>query len=96
MITRYLCYTIRENRTSVLLLEQPYIVVHNIKGDAVCQGKGKEDHQAIGRFDVRKGKKMDRELINLFVQLGEAEKDIILAAAKALLSGEEASSSAPA
>ena len=96
MITRYLCYTIRENRTSVLLLEQPYIVVHNIKGDAVCQGKGKEDHQAIGRFDGRKGKKMDRELINLFVQLGEAEKDIILAEAKALLSGEEASSSAPA
>ena len=71
-------------------------MVHNIKGDAVCQGKGKEDHQAIGRFDVRKGKKMDRELINLFVQLGEAEKDIILAEAKALLSGEEASSSAPA
>ena len=77
-------------------MKQPYIVVHNINGDAVCQGKGKEDHQAIGRFDVRKGKKMDKELMNLFVQLGEAEKDIILAAAKALLSGEEASSSAPA
>lgn len=39
---------------------------------------------------------MDRELINLFVQLGDVEKDIILAAAKALLSGEEASPSAPA
>lgn len=39
---------------------------------------------------------MDRELMDLFVQLGEAEKDIILAAAKALLSGEEASPSAPA
>ena len=77
-------------------MKQPYIVVHNINGDAVCQGNGKEDHQAIGRFDVREGKKMDRELINLFVQLGEAEKDIILAEAKALLSGEEASSSAPA
>lgn len=77
-------------------MKQPYIVFHNINGDAVCQGKCKEDHQAIGRFDVRKGKKMDRELINLFVQLGEAEKGIILAAAKALLSGEEASSSAPA
>lgn len=89
-------YNKETNRTSVLLLEQPYIVVHNIKGDAVCQGKGKEDHQAIGRFDVRKGKKMDRELINLFVQLGEVEKEIILAEAKALLSGEEASSSAPA
>ena len=71
-------------------------MVHNIKGDAVCKGNGKEDHQAIGRFDRRKGKKMDKELMNLFVQLGEAEKDIILAEAKALLSGEEASSSAPA
>lgn len=40
--------------------------------------------------------KMDRELMDLFVQLGEAEKDIILAAAKALLSGGEASPSAPA
>ena len=40
--------------------------------------------------------KMDRELMDRFVQLGEAEKDIILAAAKALLSGEEASPSAPA
>ena len=89
-------YNKETNRTSVLLLEQPYFGVHNINGDAVCQGKGKENHQAIGRFDVRKGKKMDRELISLFVQLGEAEKDIILAAAKALLSGEEASSSAPA
>ena len=39
---------------------------------------------------------MDKELMNLFVQLGEAEKDIILAAAKALLSGGEASPSAPA
>lgn len=48
------------------------------------------------RFDEREGKKMDREFMNLFVQLGEAEKDIILASAKALLSGEEASPSAPA
>ena len=39
---------------------------------------------------------MDRELMDLFVQLGEAEKDIILAAAKALLSGGEACPSAPA
>ena len=38
-------------------------MVHNIKGDAVCQGKGKEDHQAIGRFDVRKGKKMGKTQI---------------------------------
>ena len=40
--------------------------------------------------------KMDRELMDLFVQLGYKEKDIILAAAKALLSGGEASPSAPA
>lgn len=39
---------------------------------------------------------MDRELMDRFVQLEEAEKDIILAAAKALLSGGEASPSAPA
>ena len=39
---------------------------------------------------------MDKKLMELFVQLGETEKDIILAAAKALLSGEEASPSAPA
>lgn len=39
---------------------------------------------------------MDRELMDRFVQLGEVEKDIILAAAKALLSGGEASPSAPA
>ncbi len=48
------------------------------------------------RFDERKGEKMDREFMELFTQLGSGEKDIILAAAKALLSGEEASPSAPA
>lgn len=48
------------------------------------------------RFDGRKGEKMDREFMKLFTQLGNGEKDIILAAAKALLSGEEASPSAPA
>jgi hypothetical protein len=48
------------------------------------------------RFDERKGEDMDKKLMELFVQLGETEKDIILAAAKALLSGEEASPSAPA
>lgn len=48
------------------------------------------------QFDERGGKKMDREFMELFTQLGNGEKDIILAAAKALLSGEEASPSAPA
>lgn len=38
-------------------------MVHNIKGDAVCQGNGKEDHQAIGRFYGRKGKKMGKTQI---------------------------------
>ncbi len=50
----------------------------------------------LGRFDEREGKKMDNELMELFVQLGDEEKDIILASAKALLSGGSASSSAPA
>lgn len=48
------------------------------------------------QFNERGGKKMDKKLMELFVQLGETEKDIILAAAKALLSGGEASPSAPA
>lgn len=48
------------------------------------------------RFDEREGKKMDKKLMELFVQLGETEKDIILAAARALLSGGEAFPSAPA
>lgn len=48
------------------------------------------------RFDGRKGEKMDREFMELFTQLGNGEKDIILAAAKALLSGGEAFPSAPA
>lgn len=48
------------------------------------------------RFDEREGKKMDKKLMELFVQLGETEKDIILAAAKALLPGGEAFPSAPA
>ena len=48
------------------------------------------------QFNERGGKKMDREFMELFTQLGSGEKDIILAAAKALLSGEEASPSAPA
>ena len=48
------------------------------------------------RFDERKGEKMDREFMELFTQLENEKKDIILAAAKALLSGGEASPSAPA
>lgn len=48
------------------------------------------------RFDERKGEKMDREFMELFMQLGNGEKNIILAAAKALLSEGEASPSAPA
>lgn len=30
------------------------------------------------RFDERKGEKMDREFMELFTQLGNGEKDIIL------------------
>lgn len=48
------------------------------------------------QFNERGGKKMDREFMELFTQLGNGEKDIILAAAKALLSEGEASPSAPA
>lgn len=48
------------------------------------------------RFDERGGEKMDKEFMELFTQLGDGEKDVILAAAKALLSGGEASPSAPA
>lgn len=48
------------------------------------------------QFNEIGGEKMDREFMELFTQLGNGEKDIILAAAKALLSGEEASPSAPA
>ncbi len=48
------------------------------------------------QFNERGGKKMDREFMELFTQLGNGEKDIILAAAKALLSEGEAFPSAPA